>query len=77
MDIKMPVMDGYTATGKIRQWETQNRVKTTPIIALSAHALTEDRQKSLDAGLNDHLTKPIKKSDLLVAIEKYGPRIND
>jgi len=77
MDIKMPVMDGYTATGKIRQWETQNRVKATPIIALSAHALTEDRQKSLDAGLNDHLTKPIKKLDLLAAIEKYGPRIND
>ena len=72
MDIEMPVMDGYTATGKIREWEAENQQKATPIIALTAHALKEHIQKSLDAGCNAHLTKPIKKADLLAAIEKYA-----
>ena len=72
MDIEMPVMDGYTATGKIREWEAENQQKATPIIALTAHALKEHIQKSLDAGCNAHLTKPIKKANLLAAIEKYA-----
>jgi len=72
MDIEMPVMDGYTAINKIRQWEAKNKIKTTPIIALTAHALVEHRQKSLDAGFTDHLNKPIKKANLLDAIEKYA-----
>ena len=72
MDIEMPVMDGYTATAKIRQWETENRVKATPIIALTAHALVEHAHKSIAAGCNFHLAKPIKKEDLLAAIRKYA-----
>ncbi len=72
MDIEMQVMDGYIATKKIRKWEAENQVKPTPIIALTAHALVEHRQKSLDAGCSDHLSKPIKKADLLNAIEKYA-----
>jgi CheY-like chemotaxis protein len=72
MDIEMQVMDGYTATTKIRKWEAENQVKPTPIIALTAHALVKHRQKSLDAGCSDHLSKPIKKADLLKAIEKYA-----
>jgi len=72
MDVEMPVMDGYVATGKIRQWETENNAKATPIIALSAHALVEHSQKSLEAGCTAHLAKPIKKEDLLKAIEKYA-----
>ncbi len=72
MDIEMQVMDGYIATKKIRKWEAENQVKPTPIIALTAHALEEHRQKSLDAGCSDHLSKPIKKADLLNAIEKYA-----
>ncbi len=72
MDIEMPVMDGYTATKEIRKWEKENRQKATPIIALTAHALKEHIQKSLEAGCNVHLTKPIKKMDLLAAIKKYA-----
>jgi two-component system sensor histidine kinase/response regulator len=72
MDIEMPVMDGYTATAEIRQWEGENRVKATPIIALSAHALVEHGLKSLKAGCNAHLAKPIRKADLLAAISQYA-----
>lgn len=72
MDIQMPVMDGYAATVKIREWESQNRKTATPIVALSAHALEEQKKKSIASGCNAHLTKPIKKPILLDAIKKYG-----
>ncbi len=75
MDIEMPVMDGYTATKEIRKWEAENRIKATPIIALTAHALVEYTQKSIDAGCNAHITKPIKKDKLFAAIEKYATGI--
>ncbi|UCG12092.1 MAG: response regulator [Deltaproteobacteria bacterium] len=71
MDIEMPVMDGHTATTKIREWEADNRAQKTPIVALSAHAIVEHSRKSLEAGCTAHLTKPIKKVDLLAAIERY------
>ena len=65
MDMRMPVMDGYTATGEIRKWEQDNEKDPVPIIALTANALVEDRQKCLDAGCTDYLAKPIKKGVLL------------
>ncbi|HAK89001.1 MAG: hypothetical protein A2X55_08720 [Nitrospirae bacterium GWB2_47_37] len=71
MDMQMPVMDGYTAAGIIRKWEREGGVKGTPIIALTAHALKEDAQKSLDAGCTAHLTKPIKKAKLMEALSEY------
>jgi len=71
MDMQMPVMDGYTATKSIRDWERGQGVTATPVIALTANALKEDEQKSLDAGCTAHLTKPIKKSPLLDAILEY------
>jgi CheY-like chemotaxis protein len=71
MDVQMPVMDGYTATREIRKWEQEQGKKQTPIIALTAHALKEDAQKSLDAGCTDHLTKPIKRATLMEAVQKY------
>ena len=71
MDMQMPVMDGYTATGTIREWERAHHRPPTPIIALTAHALQGDAQKSLEAGCTAHLTKPIKKATLLAAILEH------
>ena len=69
MDMQMPLMDGYTAVKEIRKWEVTKKVKQTPIIALTAFALKEEREKSLKVGCNDHLSKPIKKKLLLQSIE--------
>jgi CheY-like chemotaxis protein len=71
MDIEMPVMDGYTATKKIREWEKEQSAKPTPIVALTAHALKEHEEKSREAGCNGHITKPIKKAKLLETIAQY------
>ncbi len=72
MDMEMPVMDGYTAVRLIREWESETGRNQLPIIALTANALKEDRQKSFDAGCSDHLTKPIHKEKLLEVVEKYA-----
>jgi len=71
MDIQMPVMDGYTATKTMREWEHEQGIKATPIIALTAYALKEEIQKSLDVGCTAHLTKPIKKATLMATIDAY------
>ena len=70
MDIQMPVMDGYEASIKIR---SELGLKTLPVIALTANALLEDRQKTLDAGMNDHVTKPINPVQLLDTLIKWIP----
>ena len=72
MDMQMPVMDGYAATREIRNWEKENNAKPMPVVALTAFALKEETQKSLDAGCNAHLTKPIKKSVLLETVREYS-----
>ena len=72
MDIQMPVMDGITATRKIRDLD-KTGVDRLPIIAMTAHALTGDRQKSLDAGMNDHLNKPIDPETLGAALRQWLP----
>lgn len=74
MDVQMPVMDGYTATRRMRDWERENGRVPTPIVALTANALHEDRQKSLEAGCDAHLTKPIRKAALHEAIERYAKK---
>ncbi len=71
MDVQMPVMDGHAATRAIRQWETEQGRVATPIIALTAHAIKEDMEKSIAAGCNSHLTKPIKKQVLIQAIQEH------
>ncbi|MBQ0001921.1 MAG: response regulator [Treponema sp.] len=65
MDIQMPEMNGYEATDKIRKLSGGDRI---PIIALSANAFKEDKEKSLAAGMNNHIAKPINKEELLKAI---------
>jgi len=65
MDISLPVMDGWEATEHIRKIES---IKNVPIIALTAHALVEDRNRSLAIGCNDFETKPINFSQLIVKI---------
>lgn len=69
MDIMMPKMDGITATKKIRELDRAD-AKTLPIIALSANAFAEDIRKTKAAGMNRHLSKPIKIKELVVAISK-------
>jgi CheY-like chemotaxis protein len=105
MDIQMPVMNGYEATRKIREWEdrgqkTEDRRQTTedreqrtegrfqasnlqpptsnlPIIAMTAHAMAGDEQKSIEAGMNDHITKPINPEQLFATLQKWIPPIED
>ena len=72
MDIQMPVMDGYTAAKAIVEWQQTRQEQGTPIVALSANALSGDVEKSLAVGCLAHLTKPIKKSTLLTAIDEYA-----
>jgi CheY-like chemotaxis protein len=72
MDRQMPVMDGLTATRKIRAWEQENGRPPVPIIALTASALKGDREKCLAAGCTAFLTKPIKQEVLLRAIKEHG-----
>lgn len=72
MDMQMPIMDGYTATREIRVWEKQTNHYHTPIIAVTAYAMKEERQKSLDAGCDGHLSKPILKDNLFTTLENVN-----
>jgi CheY-like chemotaxis protein len=69
MDMRMPVMDGLKAAETIRQMERED-AKKIPMIALTANAFDEDVQKSLQAGLDAHLTKPIQPEVLFETLEK-------
>ncbi|MBP1742329.1 MAG: domain S-box, partial [Deltaproteobacteria bacterium] len=68
MDIQMPVMGGFEATLEIRR---DGRFKGLPIIAMTAHAMAGDREKSLEAGMNDHVTKPINPDELFSALVRW------
>jgi signal transduction histidine kinase/CheY-like chemotaxis protein len=78
MDIQMPEMDGFEATRRIRELEAENQSSidnqqsTIPIIAMTAHAMTGDREKCIDAGMDDYVSKPIKPEALFSVIDKVA-----
>ena len=67
MDMSLPLMDGWQVTRRVRE---ERPIADTPIIGLSAHAMSGDRQKALDAGCNEYLTKPLDDEVLLSTIRK-------
>jgi CheY-like chemotaxis protein len=81
MDIQMPEMDGMQATEEIRKWESQkkngdkfkiqNSKLRIPIVAMTAHAMQGDREKCLDAGMDDYMTKPIKRELVFETLHKW------
>ncbi|MFC1867640.1 response regulator, partial [Thermodesulfobacteriota bacterium] len=88
MDIQMPKIGGFEATGEIRRLESQKlsmrgEINRMPIIAMTAHAMKGYRQRCIDAGMDDYISKPLKRSNLLALVEKWitstaqGKRIKD
>jgi two-component system sensor histidine kinase/response regulator len=69
MDIQMPVMDGYTASREIRNLKSE--IRNVPIIAMTAHAMAGDEAKSIEAGMNGHVTKPINPDKLFSTLQKW------
>lgn len=70
MDIQMPVLDGYNATSNIRRMDDKAKA-SIPIVAMTANAFAEDREKALSVGMNDHIAKPVDMSKLVPTIRKY------
>ncbi|MEE9336486.1 MAG: response regulator, partial [Methylococcaceae bacterium] len=73
MDCQMPVMDGFEATHQIRQFEIQTKQERIPIVALTANAMQGDREKCLDVGMDDYLTKPYTAENLSTILAKWLP----
>ncbi len=68
MDLSLPRMDGWTATSRLK---ANPELKSIPVIALTAHAMVGDRERAMDAGCDDFLTKPINLSDLVSKLNEY------
>ncbi len=72
MDIQMPEMDGYETVGHMRQ---DPRLSSTPIVGLSAYAMTSDREKALQSGFNGYIEKPIEIPNFLQELSRYLPEL--
>lgn len=70
MDCEMPVMDGIEATHRIRGMETERGLKMSWVIGVSAHAQADYIQRARNAGMDDYLTKPITRADILAALQR-------
>ena len=70
MDIQMPILGGYDTTRKIRRMADAEKA-AIPIIAMTANAFAEDKQRALAAGMNDHVAKPIDMNKLIPTLQKY------
>lgn len=73
MDCQMPVMDGYFCTKRIRKYEQNNNLNHTPIIAMTANAMLGDKEKCLDAGMDDYMSKPLNRYILEKTLKKWDP----
>jgi signal transduction histidine kinase/CheY-like chemotaxis protein len=74
MDLQMPEMDGYEATGRIREFEAVRGLKPVPIIAMTANVFREDVDKCISAGMNDHIGKPLDFNEVLRRLRQYLPK---
>ncbi len=73
MDCQMPIMDGYRCTTKIREYEAATGLNHTPILAMTANAMMGDREKCLDAGMDDYMSKPLNRFMLEKTLKKWDP----
>lgn len=74
MDVQMPEMDGLTATSQIREIEAQKLLSRVPIVALTANAMRDDREKCIEAGMDDYIPKPIRKHQIGEMLDKWLPK---
>jgi osomolarity two-component system sensor histidine kinase NIK1 len=70
MDVQMPIMGGFEATAKIREWEREKGLSRTPVVALTAHAMVGDREKCIQAQMDEYISKPLKPNQLIQTILK-------
>lgn len=75
MDCMMPVLDGYEATRRWRQQEAERKLPRTPVVALTASAIEGDRQRCLEAGMDDYLAKPFQLEQFTAAVRRFGPQL--
>jgi len=76
MDVQMPEMDGFAATGAIRQQEKASNGKHIPIVAMTARAMKGDRERCLDAGMDDYISKPVHGKELQEVIARHLSRVS-
>ncbi|MBF0461697.1 MAG: response regulator [Magnetococcales bacterium] len=74
MDCEMPILDGFEATRRLRQWESDMERPRTPVIALTAHVLEQSRQQCKEAGMDDYLRKPFSQADLGAILSRWLPQ---